>query len=70
MHPVVPFVIDGTYKCFEEDRRLKKSDVTVHILPAVDPKALGITKTKELSDLVRSLIQQQLDKNHGQSPSA
>ncbi len=61
--PVVPFVIDGSYKCFEEKRRLKKADVTIHILPAVDPEALGITKTKELSDLVRNLIQQQLDKN-------
>ena len=61
--PVVPFVIDGTYKCFEERRRLKKGDVTIHILPPVDPAALGLTKTKELSAYVQQLIQQQMDKN-------
>ena len=61
--PVVPFVIDGTYKCFEEQKKLKKSSVTLHILPPVYPEKLGITKTKDLAILVQDMIQQQLDRN-------
>ena len=61
--PVVPFVIDGTYKCFEEHKTLKKAEVTLHILPPVYPEKLGITKTKELSAYVRQLIEEQLNKN-------
>ena len=61
--PVVPFVIDGTYKCFEEKRRLTHAKVSVHILPAVYPEKEGITKTRELAAHVQSLIQQQLDRN-------
>ena len=60
---VVPFVIDGTYKCFEEKRRLKAADVTVHILPPVYPEKEGFTKTRELSEHVQRLIQDQLDLN-------
>ena len=62
--PVVPFVIDGTYKCFEVQRKLKKADVTLHILPPVYPEKEGLTRTKELSRHVQAMIQDQLDKNH------
>lgn len=61
--PVVPFVIDGTYKCFEETGKLRKADVTLHILPPVYPEKLGITKTKDLAPLVQDMIQKQLDEN-------
>jgi len=60
--PVVPFVIDGSYKCFEQQHKLRKADVTIHILPAVYPEKTGITKTRELAVYVQDLIQQQLNK--------
>ena len=59
--PVVPFVIDGTYKCFEEKRRLIKAPVTVTILPPVYPQEGE--KTKALSQRVRQLIQDELDRH-------
>ena len=58
--PVVPFVIDGTYKCFEEQRRLRKSKVTVKILPPVFPEAGE--KTKALAAHVQELIRAELEK--------
>ena len=61
--PVVPFVIDGTYNCYEAQHKLKKANVTLHILPPVYPEKEGLTKTRELSQHVQSLIQAQLDKN-------
>ena len=59
--PVVPFVIDGTYRCFEEKRRLKKAPVTVTILPPVYPPEGE--KTKALSQRVQQLIQDELDRH-------
>ena len=59
--PVVPFVIDGTYKCFEAQKKLKKAEVTLHILPPVYPEKEGLTKTKELAQHVQAMIQKQLD---------
>lgn len=58
--PVVPFALDGTYKCFEERRLLTKSKVRFSILPPVDPAAMGITKTQELADLVQKRIAEEL----------
>ena len=61
--PVVPFVIDGTYKCFEAQRYLKKADVTLHILPPVYPEKEGLAKTRDLAQHVQAMIQEQLDAN-------
>ena len=58
--PVVPFVINGTYKCFEEPGRLTKAPVTVTILPPVYPEEGE--KTRELSQRVQQMIQNELDK--------
>ena len=59
--PVVPFVIDGTYKCFEEKRKLRKAPVTVTILPPVYPE--DGEKTRSLSQRVQKLIQDELDRH-------
>ena len=58
--PVVPFVINGTYKCFEEPGRLTKAPVTVTILPPVYPEEGE--KTKALSARVQQMIQDELDR--------
>jgi len=58
--PVVPFVIDGTYKVFERQRYLKKEKVVLNILRPV--YLTGDEKTQELSDTVRKSIQDELDR--------
>jgi 1-acyl-sn-glycerol-3-phosphate acyltransferase len=57
---IVPFVIDGSYKVFEQQRYLKKADVYVHILPPV--KVSKEDNIKELADKVQTQIQEELDK--------
>ncbi len=58
--PVVPFVIDGSYKVFEQQRRLKPADVYFQILPAIEPETFAGMKTHELSALVQQQIQDEL----------
>lgn len=58
--PIVPFVIDGTYKVFEKQRYLKKADVTLSILRPI--QVSGDEKTQEISDTVKGMIQNELDR--------
>lgn len=58
--PIVPFVIDGTYKVFEQQRYLKKADVTFRILEPI--YLTGEEKTTELSLRVHDLIEAELEK--------
>ena len=58
--PVVPFVIDGTYKVFEAQHYLKKADVRFSILPPVAP--LEGEKTQDLSVRVQNIIKEELDR--------
>lgn len=58
--PIVPFVIDGTYKVFEQQRYLKKADVYLHILPAIEPEEYAGMKTPDVSAMVQQKIQDEL----------
>ena len=55
---IVPFVIEGSYKVYEENRYLKTSDVYFHILPSVPVSTED--DPREVSDKVRNLIQDEL----------
>jgi len=57
--PIVPFVIDGTYKVFEKQKYLKKSDCSFIILNPIYTD--GTEKTQEIADEVKSKIQSKLD---------
>ncbi|MBO4818914.1 MAG: 1-acyl-sn-glycerol-3-phosphate acyltransferase [Firmicutes bacterium] len=57
---IVPFAIDGTYKVFEQQGYLKKTDVYLHILPPVPVSTED--DPRELSDKIQGLIQEELDK--------
>ncbi len=56
--PVVPFVIDGTYKVFEQQNFFKKTHVSFTILPPVTP--FKNEKTTELSERVQAAIEAEL----------
>ena len=60
--PVVPFAINGTYKCFEEPGKLTKAPVTITILPPVYPEEGE--KTRSLAARVQQTIQEQLDRDN------
>ena len=59
--PVVPFVIDGSYDLFEAQGYLKSAPVKFSILPPVDTSEPGL-KAQELSETVKAMIQQELDR--------
>ena len=58
--PIVPFVIDGSYKVFEQQRRLKPADVYFHILPAIEPEEIKGLKTPDVSAMAQQRIQDEL----------
>ena len=58
--PIIPFVIDGTYKVFEQQRYLKKAHVDMSILPEIAPEEFAGLKTPELSAMLQQKIQDEL----------
>ena len=60
---IVPFVIDGTYKVYEQQGKLKKADVVFSILPPIEVSTEE--DPKELSAKTKALIQAELDRIRG-----
>ena len=60
---IVPFVIDGTYKVYEQQGKLKKADVVFSILPPIEVST--DEDPKELSAKTKALIQAELDRIRG-----
>lgn len=50
--PIVPFVIDGSYKAWEDNHKITPATVKLKILPPIDPTKLEKEKTKEISNIV------------------
>ena len=59
---IVPFAIDGSYKCFEERRRLRPATVRVSILPPVRPEEYAGMRAPELSEMIKERIREELDR--------
>ena len=57
--PIVPFVIDGTWKTYEEHKKVTPADIQLSILPAIQTEG---KKSAELSDEVVAAIQAELDR--------
>ncbi len=60
---IVPFAIDGSYKVYEQQGYLKRSDVYFHILPPVPVSKED--DPRKVSDKIQGLIQEELDKIRG-----
>ena len=59
---IVPFAIDGSYKCFEERRRLRPATVRVSVLPPVRPEEYAGMRAPELSEMIKERIREELDR--------
>lgn len=55
--PVVPFVIDGSWRCFEEHRKLTPGTVLISILPPVPTDGLKSTDVRETAVRIREIMQ-------------
>ena len=60
--PVVPFVIDGSWRCWEADRRLAPGTVKLSILEPVSTAGLTTKDAKELAARVQYQTQQELSR--------
>ncbi|MBQ4234209.1 MAG: 1-acyl-sn-glycerol-3-phosphate acyltransferase [Firmicutes bacterium] len=60
--PIVPFALDGSYKCFEEKGKLTPAVIKLSVLPPIMPEEFRGLKTQEISELVQSRIQAELDR--------
>lgn len=58
--PVVPVSIDGTYRAFEEEGRLRPATVRFHIHPAIETKELSRPEANELTARVERIIREKL----------
>lgn len=59
--PVVPVVIDGTYKIFEQKKRVSKGEtVKVTILPAIDTVSLDRKALADLPNQIEEAIKEHL----------
>ena len=59
--PVVPVVIDGTYKVFEQRKRVSKGEtVKVTILPAIDTASLDRKSLADLPNQIEEAIKKRL----------
>lgn len=59
--PVVPVVIDGTYKVFEQKKRVSKGEtVKVTILPAIDTASLDRKSLADLPNQIEEAIKERL----------
>ena len=58
--PVIPFVIDGSWHCWEEKHRLAPATVKLSILPPVSTDGLTTKDAKDLASRVQDLTQQEL----------
>ena len=61
--PIVPFVIDGAYKLFEEHNRITPASVNVKILPPIQTKDREL-KTNELAKELHDMIENELKEAH------
>lgn len=60
--PIVPFVLDGSWKAMEARKFIMTpTRVMLHILPAVETKDMEKTRTRMLSAEIQQMIQDELD---------
>ena len=58
--PIVPFVIDGTYKAWEEQGKIVPTTATLKILPPIQTAELEKERTKHLAEEIEEEIKKAL----------
>lgn len=58
--PIVPFVLDGTYKAWEENHKIVPTKATLKFLPPIETTEMEKERTKHISDEVYEEIKKAL----------
>lgn len=59
---IVPYAIDGSYKAYEEHKRLVPATIKVSVLPPVLPQEYEGMRAPELGEMIKQRIQTELDR--------
>jgi len=60
---IVPVVIDGSYKVYEEHKRVRSADVSISFLPPIETASLPLEERKQaLCDKIYNVIKDELDR--------
>ncbi len=59
---IVPYAIDGSYKAYEEHKRLAPATIKVSVLPPVLPEEYEGMRAAELGEMIKQRIQTELDR--------
>ncbi len=58
--PIVPFVIDGTYHAWEEQKKIVPTTATLKILPPIETSRIEKERTKHISEEIENEIKKAL----------
>jgi 1-acyl-sn-glycerol-3-phosphate acyltransferase len=58
--PIVPVAINGTYKMWEENNKVRPADVTMKILKPVYAKDLPKEEQNNLAEIIQSIIEKEI----------
>ncbi|MBR5756672.1 MAG: 1-acyl-sn-glycerol-3-phosphate acyltransferase, partial [Firmicutes bacterium] len=58
--PIVPCVIDGSYKAWEEYHQIRPCEIKIKVLPPIETKGLEKERTKHIADEVEQMIRENL----------
>jgi 1-acyl-sn-glycerol-3-phosphate acyltransferase len=59
---IAPYAIDGSYKCYEEHKRLVPGTIKVSVLPPIRPEEYEGMRAPELGEMIKQRIQTELDR--------
>lgn len=63
--PIIPVSINNSWKCFEEEGRMKGAEIGIIVHPAIETKELTKEEEKHLSDRVEAVIREGVIKLQG-----
>ncbi len=58
--PIVPFVIDGSYRAWEEKRRITPASASIDILPPIETAGMEKERTKHIAEDIEAMIKKAL----------
>lgn len=59
---IVPYAIDGSYRAYEERKRVSPATIKVSVLPPIPPEEYEGMRAPELSEMIKQRIQTELDR--------
>jgi len=63
--PIVPLTVNGSFRVFEEKKRIRRGDLTLFVHPVIDPKLLDAAQKEALVQKIHDQISEKLPGRSG-----